>query len=153
LSRFILIETILIDFCNNSVIIDVFVWLDSLVTVDNLFAILLSAPKLALTCQNLMGQRPGFNTTIQDDIWQVGRLPDQHYVVLVPAGSQRSYPNQTSAQTMLDKLKQCSSDMFLIESRLGNYIQAGTFYRRIEAEDLSQVLRCEGFDARVVYFR
>lgn len=118
--------------------------------LDSLFAFFIATSPLELACQSLLGRRPGFNTTVQDDIWQVGRLPEQHYVVIVPVRSQRRDPSH--AKITLETLKHCSSDMFLMESHLGNYIQAGSFYRRTEAEDLSQILRCKGFDARVIYF-
>jgi hypothetical protein len=105
-----------------------------------------SPPSIATDCRRLLGSRPGFNTVVQGDIWQVGRLPQQHYVVIVPVS--RSAP----ANALLTTIKTCTPDAFLIESHRGPYIQVGAFYRRAEAEDLSKVLECQHIDARVVYF-
>jgi cell division protein FtsN len=37
-------------------------------------------------------------------------------------------------------------------SKLGNYVNAGAFSQRGDAESLSKQLRDRGFDARVEYF-
>jgi hypothetical protein len=103
------------------------------------------------TCQSLLGDRPGFNTVVRGDVWQVGRLPEQHYVVIVPINARRG-DREAMAQALLATVKTCAADAFLVESYLGVYIQAGAFYRRAEAEHLSKVLECQHVDARVVYF-
>ncbi len=103
------------------------------------------------TCQSLLVDRPGFNTVVRGDVWQVGRLPQQHYVVIVPINARRG-DREAKAAVLLAMVKTCAADAFLVESHLGIYIQAGAFYRRAEAEHLSKVLECQHADARVVYF-
>jgi hypothetical protein len=103
--------------------------------------------QLRTRCRELLGNRPGFNTIVQDDTWKIGRQPDQHYVVLIPTNAKS---DQGKAQLRITK--QCTNDAFFADSRLGTYIQVGAFYRRVEAENLSKVLECHCIDARVVYF-
>ncbi|AFY33758.1 peptidoglycan-binding protein [Calothrix sp. PCC 7507] len=64
------------------------------------------------------------------------------YVVVVPI---------RNADT-LDKVRQYIPNLVVEKSGLGNYINAGAFGDRQEAENLSKKLRSYGFDARVEYF-
>jgi hypothetical protein len=97
-------------------------------------------------CPGLPIDRPGFNSlwrsTPTGNVQVIGRQGDQHYGVVIP-----SDPEQVLAQVQI-----CVQDAFLVESRWGSYIQAGFFYRRVEAEALSKALESQRIDSRVVYY-
>lgn len=64
------------------------------------------------------------------------------YVVVIPITN----------NNLLSEVRRYFSDAFLANSRLGAYIQAGSFANQSAAESRSYALRARGFDARVVYF-
>jgi peptidoglycan hydrolase-like protein with peptidoglycan-binding domain len=70
------------------------------------------------------------------------RPNSNRYVVVVPI-----YNNDT-----LNIVRQYVPNAFPAESRLGNYVNAGAFSDRTEAEERSRELRSRGLDARVDYF-
>jgi len=70
------------------------------------------------------------------------RPNNNRYVVVVPI-----YNNDT-----LNIVRQYVPNAFPAESRLGNYVNAGAFSDRTEAEQRSRELRSRGLDARVDYF-
>ncbi|MBW4505739.1 MAG: peptidoglycan-binding protein [Scytonematopsis contorta HA4267-MV1] len=64
------------------------------------------------------------------------------YVVIIPI---------TNRDTLF-RVRQYIPNAFASESRLGDYVNAGSYRDREEAERLSRQLRQAGFDARVEYF-
>lgn len=71
----------------------------------------------------------------------LGSIPDRPYVVAIPGDS----------ETTLNQLRQCISDAFVTTARLGPFLQAGIFASHGEAKGVSDWLRSQGFDARVIY--
>jgi hypothetical protein len=64
------------------------------------------------------------------------------YVVVVPLKDKDT----------LSRVRQLVPQAFQAESRLGIYVNAGSFRDRSDAEKVSRMLRSQGFDARVEYF-
>lgn len=88
---------------------------------------------------------------VDSQTWQVlglngspvaNRPNSNRYVVVVPISN-----NDT-----LNIVRQYVPNAFPAESRLGNYVNAGAFSSRTQAEQLSRDLRSRGLDARVDYF-
>lgn len=96
-------------------------------------------------CRAAIGTNPfeNTNTLRQGEVIVVGRLPERHYLVIVP----------TDDAAVLEQVQACVPGAFITRSRLGPYIQAGIFDRRFLAENLSSLLRDEGIRARVIYVR
>jgi hypothetical protein len=98
------------------------------------------------TCPSLESDRPGFNSVWRSSptgwVQVIGRQRDQHYGVVIPS----------HAEQVLSAVQVCVPDAFLVESRWGNYVQSGFFYRRVEAEALSKALESRRIDSRVVYY-
>ena len=67
---------------------------------------------------------------------------NNRYVVVVPINN-----NDT-----LYEVRRYVPNAYPAQSRLGNYVNAGTFSDRAGAERVSQMLRSNGLDARVQYF-
>lgn len=65
-----------------------------------------------------------------------------HYTVVIPLKNQDT----------LYKVRQFVPNAFAAKSRLGNYVNAGGFRHRADAEKVSDLLRSRGLDARVEYF-
>lgn len=87
---------------------------------------------------------------VDSQTWQVlglngspvaNRPNNNRYVVVVPISN-----NDT-----LNIVRQYVPNAFPAESRLGNYVNAGSFSDRIQAEERSRELRSRGLDARVDY--
>lgn len=97
-------------------------------------------------CPLVEGDRPGFNSVWRASptgwVQVIGRQRDQRYGVIVPSHAER----------VLSAVQVCVPDAFLVESRWGNYVQSGFFYRRVEAEALSKALESRRIDARVIYY-
>ncbi|MCV3214105.1 peptidoglycan-binding protein [Plectonema radiosum NIES-515] len=88
---------------------------------------------------------------VDSQTWQVlgfngspvaNRPNNNRYVVVVPI----------SHNDTLNIVRQYVPNAFLAESRLGNYVNAGAFSDRTQAEQRSRELRSRGLDARVDYF-
>ncbi|MBW4541051.1 MAG: peptidoglycan-binding protein [Myxacorys chilensis ATA2-1-KO14] len=71
----------------------------------------------------------------------VGGDANERYVVIVPKND----------DTILAKVRQYAPTAFLSGSRLGDYVQAGTFPSREAADRQTRLLRSQGLDARVTY--
>lgn len=98
----------------------------------------------------------GLNPTgfVDFQTWQALRLgntggptagnptPQNRYVVVVPIYNQDT----------LNIVRQYVRNAFPAQSRLGDYVNAGAFSDRADAEKLSKQLRDRGLDARVDYF-
>lgn len=69
-------------------------------------------------------------------------LQAYRYMVVVP-----------NAEDARFKVRQAGFNALIADSRLGDYVKAGTFNNRARAESRSYLLRSRGLDARVVYFR
>lgn len=98
-------------------------------------------------------QNYGLNITgtVDSQTWQAlginstpvsNQVDNNRYVVVVPMNN-----NDT-----LYQVRQYVPNAYPAESRLGNYVNAGTFSDRAQAERVSQMLRSNGLDARVQYF-
>jgi peptidoglycan hydrolase-like protein with peptidoglycan-binding domain len=73
---------------------------------------------------------------------QVGNPTSKHhYVVVIPIRNSNT----------LYQVQQIIPEAFVAKSRLGDYVNAGQFSDRSDAEKLSQSLRSRGLDARVEY--
>jgi len=120
------------------------VGLGAAVLLSSLHQTLPAVAQVSLAASRLCnsGQVQRFNTGTQGETIILGRQTGRRYVVVVP------YPRSNT----LDQVRQCVSDAFLTESRLGPYIHAGAFSARSRAESLAQLLRNLGIDARVAYF-
>jgi hypothetical protein len=126
--------------------------LGSMVTIGGLICGLInglicgSALALDRPCPRLGGDRPGFNSVWRSSptgwVMVIGRQRDQHYGVVIPS----------RAEQVLSAVQVCVPDAFLVESRWGNYVQSGFFYRRVEAEALSKALESRRIDSRVIYY-
>ncbi|MFE4108086.1 hypothetical protein [Almyronema epifaneia] len=105
----------------------------------------LSASADVADCRAAIGSAPleGTNASRQGEVIVVGRLPERHYLVIVP----------TDNVAVLAQVQACVPGAFITRSRLGPYIQAGIFEQRFLAENLSSLLRDEGIRARVIYIR
>ena len=84
-----------------------------------------------------------FNTVTAGDVIVLGQLPEQPYRVIVLGGDARS----------LTSIRQCVLDAFATESRLGAYIQVGSFDNRRDAENIQRILRRAGYRPRLIYAR
>nr|WP_242039849.1 hypothetical protein [Anabaena sphaerica] len=82
------------------------------------------------------------NSVQKSNVIVIGKVPDSPYIVVVPGNS-----NQ-----LLNFVRRYVADAFLAQHRLGAYVYAGGSSRRGDAECLSNFLRSQGLDARVVYF-
>lgn len=85
-----------------------------------------------------------YNTAQEGSVIVLGRPATHRYVVIVPAA-------QGSAT--LAAVRRCVPDAFRTSAKMGSYVNAGAFERRIDAENLAELLRLRGLDARVVYAR
>lgn len=72
----------------------------------------------------------------------IGNNPENRYVVVVPI---------TDRDT-LNRVRKFIPTAFSAQSRLGDYVNAGTYRERADAENISRKLRNQGLDARVEYF-
>lgn len=70
---------------------------------------------------------------------------DNRYVVVVPIQNENTLYQVRSVEGF--------ANAFEAESKLGKYVNAGTFPNRASAESRSYRLRSQGLDARVAYFR
>ncbi len=82
------------------------------------------------------------NSDRQNNVTIIGKLPGNHYVVVIPGDSEK----------LLTTVKSYIADAFLAKDKRGTYIHAGGFKNRQEAECASNFLRSYSLDARVVYF-
>ncbi len=87
----------------------------------------------------------GYNTAQEGSVIVLGRPATHRYVVIVPAARQ-------DAGT-LAAVRLCVPDAFWTSAQMGVYVNAGAFERRIDAENLAELLRLRGLDARVAYAR
>lgn len=71
-----------------------------------------------------------------------GTNVENRYVVVVPI---------TDGDT-LNRVRQFVPSAFSAQSRLGDYVNAGAYRERADAESISRQLRNQGLDARVEYF-
>lgn len=107
-------------------------------------AILLVMACLGLTSQNSIAQQvpPSLSApTTQAETMILGQPCENPYVVVIPGSDSK----------ILDEVKRYRPLAFLTDSRLGWYVQAGSFGDRALAESLSYQLRSVNLNARVVY--
>lgn len=96
---------------------------------------LLSRPGLAQTCPE------GATAPSEDQVISLGHSPERPYVAAVPGQQENA----------LDQIKQCYSGAFITTSRLGPYIHVGSFESYREAQAVTNWLRSQNLDARVIY--
>ncbi|MEO0457636.1 MAG: SPOR domain-containing protein [Cyanobacteria bacterium P01_A01_bin.114] len=95
-------------------------------------------------CEFLPSPEP-FNSrqSEEDGVIRIGGLSGRSYVVILPGADESD----------LALIRPCITDAYLTRSRLGRYLQAGSFERRSEAEALARTLRRNGFRVRVAHRR
>ena len=83
----------------------------------------------------------------------LSREPDR----IIFIGNQPNRPFQVvvtdSRRSTLLELRTCILDAFLTQTRLGRYIQVGSFTNRSEAEAIHRRLQRAGYPARVIHLR
>jgi hypothetical protein len=84
-----------------------------------------------------------FNTQTNGDVIVIGAQPNRRYHIIVANGD----------DTVLAGIRTCVLDAFVSQSKLGPYIQVGSFDRRSEAEAIQRILRREGYRTRIIYWR
>jgi hypothetical protein len=82
-----------------------------------------------------------FNTQTNGDVIVIGAQPNRRYHVIIAGDS----------DSALAGVRTCVVDAFVSQSKLGPYIQVGSFDRRSEAESIHRILRAEGYRTRVIY--
>ena len=73
----------------------------------------------------------------------IGNQPNRDFQVVVT----------DSRKETLASLRTCVLDAFATQTRVGNYIQVGSFTHRSEAETLFQKLEQAGYPARVIHIQ
>jgi hypothetical protein len=82
-----------------------------------------------------------YNTQRNGDVIVIGAQPDRRYRVVIVGDDAQTYK----------AVSDCILDAFIAQSRLGPYIQVGSFDRRADAETIVRILRRQGYGARTVY--
>ena len=84
-----------------------------------------------------------FNTQADGGLIVIGQQPQQSYQVAIPGDD----------MTTLTAIRACVLDAFVARTRLGTYIQVGSFASRRDAETIRRILQREGYRPRVLYVR
>lgn len=118
------------------------------VLLIGLMTILLHMPNVQATehCDIILFDSDSTNTfpeVEEDGVTIIGHLPNLNYVVVVPG----------QRESLLIDIRRYVPDAFMTTSRLGDYVHAGAFDTRRDAEVLSRKLRACKIRSRVVYFR
>jgi len=103
--------------------------------------VMLAGPSYA-TCR-LFPEVQQFNTQVLEDAVVIGQQPRRPYKVILVSDDINT----------LSELRICVGDAFVTRSRLGSYIQVGSFGRRDDAEAIRRILQRSGYRARVTYGR
>jgi hypothetical protein len=107
-----------------------------------LVSIALTQPSVAQISELPVAPCAPHNSQQQEDVVILGKLPAAPYIVIVPLRGD---------EDLLSTVRQCVTDSFQTESRLGKYIQAGAFSQRWAADRLTRQLLALGLDARTIY--
>ncbi len=101
------------------------------------------APAQAQFCATALPGVNRLNQAQSGDVIVIGRSPAHPYIVAV----------LSTDDLIVAAVRRCIPDAFITNSRLGFYLQAGMFTEYDRAASVSALLRSQGFDARVIYFR
>ncbi len=82
-----------------------------------------------------------FNTQTDGDTIIIGAQPDRRYKVILSR-----YDDAALAE-----IRACIPDAFATRSRIGPYIQVGSFENRRDAETIRRILQKEGYPVRTSY--
>ncbi|MEO0539392.1 MAG: hypothetical protein AAFZ80_00855 [Cyanobacteria bacterium P01_A01_bin.105] len=106
------------------------------------FGLTLGPAPVAQAC-GVLPQSQLLNTERLDDIVHIGALPWRPYRVILP------YPEAD----VIGSVRTCVPDAYLSQSRLGPFIQVGSFTTRSEAEGVHRQFRQAGYSTRVIHRR
>lgn len=79
----------------------------------------------------------------KNNVLVIGKVSEKPYVVVIPGNSEQ----------LLNKVRRYVSEAFIAQNRLGAYVYAGGYNNHFQAECWTNLLKSQGLDARVVYFR
>ncbi len=102
----------------------------------------LAAAQPSQAC-NFFSEPQRFNTQANGDTIIIGSQPNQRYRVVLSGQN----------DTALAEIRACILDAFATRSRIGPYIQVGSFDNRQDAETIQRILQREGYRVRVNYVR
>jgi hypothetical protein len=95
-----------------------------------------SLPSLPKVAQSM-------NNVTKNNVIVIGKVSARPYVVVIPGDSEH----------ILNRVRRYVSEAFVAQNRLGTYVYVGGYANRFQAECWTHLLKSQGFDARVVYFR
>lgn len=110
--------------------------------IGGAIAATLLCPPSQAACE-LFAEPQQFNTQVQGDVIVIGAQADRRYQVILPNPHEATLP----------ALRDCVTDAYLTQSRMGSYIHIGSFDNRQDARNLRHILREAGYRARVIYSR
>lgn len=96
---------------------------------------------VSLICASLPLPAIGQATPNSSEVIILGQPCQNPYVVAIP----------TADAAVLDRVQTYAPGAFFTDSRLGSYVQAGSFIHRSLADEFSLQLRHAGFRARTIY--
>ena len=112
------------------------------VVLTGLSLSLLTTAARAQTCA-VLSQAQRLNTEQREDVIHIGALPWRPYRVIVP----------TPEAGLLADIRACVPDAYQGQSRLGPFIQVGSFTTRADAEAVHRQFTAAGYSTRVVHRR
>ena len=99
-----------------------------------------SAIAVAQSCTALP-QPQRLNTEQRDEVIHIGALPWRPYRVILP----------TPTEADLATIRDCVPDAYQSQSRLGPFVQVGSFATRAEAETVHRQFTAAGYSTRVIH--
>ncbi len=99
-----------------------------------------SAIAVAQSCTALP-QPQRLNTEQRDEVIHIGALPWRPYRVILP----------TPTEADLATIRDCVPDAYQSQSRLGPFVQVGSFVTRAEAETVHRQFTAAGYSTRVIH--
>lgn len=91
----------------------------------------------------VLPQPQRLNTETWDEVIHIGALPWRPYSVILPA------PETDD----LTAIRRCVPDAYHSQSRLGPFVQVGSFLTRAEAEAVHRQFTAAGYSTRVIHRR
>lgn len=116
-------------------------WLAVGLGFSGLVCLLVAAPAQA-ACE-FFSEPQRFNTRTEGDVIVIGGQRQQPYRVMIIGDD----------EAILSAIRECVLDAFVTRTRLGTYIQVGSFASRQDAETIRRILQKEGYHPRVIYIR
>ncbi|MEL6326903.1 MAG: hypothetical protein AAFQ61_08370 [Cyanobacteria bacterium J06626_23] len=97
----------------------------------------------AQSCEVLLTSPQSLNTEQRDEVIHIGALPWRPYLVILPGADAEQ----------LTEVRACVPDAYLSQSRLGPFVQVGSFTTRAEAEVIHRQFQRVGYDTRLIHRR